>query len=157
MHQPGQPQKAAKYLILTAKQTLSVHGSHAFCPAQCYLCVSHLSKQIIQPIAKCASRPGLARGCIWSGRRRTRSRARSRAQSPYAGLTLRFCPTRQIRTLLGVVDFTWTPALAVALDHSDPKASPPLAVVVGLPVGFPRDAIDVDDEEVGCFCDGRPL
>jgi hypothetical protein len=36
--------------------------------------------------------------------------------------------------------------LAVAVDHSEPKASPPLAVALGLAVGFPRDAIDVDDE-----------
>ena len=58
--------------------------------------------------------------------------------------------------LLGVVDFIWTPALAVAVDHKEPKASPPLDVVVGLAAGLPRDAIDVDDEKGDCFCAGRP-
>jgi hypothetical protein len=48
--------------------------------------------------------------------------------------------------LLGVVDLICTPALAVAVDHRDPKASPPLAVGVGLAAGFPSDAMVVEDE-----------
>jgi hypothetical protein len=48
--------------------------------------------------------------------------------------------------LLGVVDLICTPALAVAVDHRDPKASPLLAVDVGLAVGFPSEAMVVEDE-----------
>jgi len=53
--------------------------------------------------------------------------------------------------LLALVVLVCTPALAVAVDQSEPKASPPLAGVT-LATGFPRDAIDVDDVYEGCLC-----
>jgi len=46
--------------------------------------------------------------------------------------------------------------LAVAVDHSESKASTPPAVV-GLAAGFPSDAIDAVDEWGCCFCAAKPV